>query len=311
MAQILWERTNALKASRLMFLLRKPTPSAIPETFGPATPTKQWYNSKESGRDAHDTWMARWNRVQNPRVGTSRCKFGIHGCCFFTVVGLAGFLWPFRGEPLAYNYQFQGFFIPALQFWSRGDLPVHKPRGLPPSKLKSFHVEELLVSALSFRTRSFPPQNARISGEKPRVGRCNLFFEMVPFLGDMSSFSGVIFWNLFFFQCVQATDETQWGRPPIAGGSQQHKEGNQQWETNSHRSCLPVNPVKNKMDSKNNNDTKKNGNILRPKVSIKFWRYPTFQVFRVFFQACYSCDQPQLLVKKPALTISFCVTKKR
>lgn len=70
MAQILWEPTNALKASRLMFLLRKPTPSAIPETFGPATPTKQWYNSKESGRDAHDTWMAAfWNRVQNPPRG--------------------------------------------------------------------------------------------------------------------------------------------------------------------------------------------------------------------------------------------------
>ena len=78
MAQILWERTNAFfkptdswEPTSNNPPVDSPTPTVpIPETFGPATPTKQWYNSKESGRDAHNTWMAAfWNRLQNPPGG--------------------------------------------------------------------------------------------------------------------------------------------------------------------------------------------------------------------------------------------------
>ena len=148
---------------------RQQYPSLKP--LGPATPTQQWYNSKESGRDAHNTWMAR-------RFGI---EFRIHRWVHLDVrsestnvvsspwLDLPDFcdhLEENRWRTII-NARFFHFSLTILEP-GRPSLPkshqaIYKPCSLPPSKLKSFHVEELLVSALSFRTRSFPPQNALIN----------------------------------------------------------------------------------------------------------------------------------------------------
>lgn len=164
-------------------------------------------------------------------------------------------------------------FISALQFWSRGDLPFQKvirpstnPAAYPLPSSKASKLEELLVSALSFRTRSYPHKTHEYPGEKPRVGRCNLFWRWSLFWGTcdgMRSFSGyVILWNLFLFSNVS--------KPQMRPNEEDHQlqvvANNTRKATNNERP-IPIvaacpwcwHPSSTQKMDKNNNDTKKNG----------------------------------------------------
>lgn len=130
MAQIRWEPTNALKADSCSYC--ESQHQAIPETFGlvqQLQPSNGTIPRKVAVMHTIPGWRHFGIEFRIHRVGTSRCKFGIHRCCFFTVVGLAGFLWPFRGEQLAYNYQCQNLSFQPCNFGAGETFPSKKSSG--------------------------------------------------------------------------------------------------------------------------------------------------------------------------------------
>ncbi len=113
MAQILWEPFTSFKKNdscsytlpTISLRSRNHPPIQLTHPwkeflwFGPATPAKQWYNSKESSRDAHNTWLQFHANVRYRDVFMGIHPFFVHRELVKNkVVGQPACIWPFRGE---------------------------------------------------------------------------------------------------------------------------------------------------------------------------------------------------------------------